>query len=109
MRSNLKTTNIEFDVPTLHSTKASKEFKSCFRHLIKQLNSEVKASKDFQKNWIVREPRINSSNISIIEFCDYCNIIASYNYPNHDIKFRVNHFVGQNSTIEVVLQNKLRS
>ena len=109
MRSDLKTTNIEFDVPTLHSTTASKEFKSCFKHLIKQLNSAVKASKGFCKSWIVREPRINSSNISIIEFCDYCNIIASYNYPNHDIKFRVDHFVGQNSTIEVVLQNKLRS
>lgn len=108
MKSNLKITNIEFDVPTLHSSKASKEFKSCFRHLIKQLNSEVRASKGFHTSWIVREPRINSSNISIIEFCDYCNIIASYNYPNHDIKFRVNHFVGQNSTIEVVLQNKLK-
>lgn len=109
MKSNLKITNIEFDVPTLHSSKASKEFKSCFRHLIKQLNSEVRTSKGFHTSWIVREPRINSSNISIIEFCAYCNIIASYNYPNHDIKFRVNHFVGQNSTIEVLLQNKLKT
>lgn len=103
--SQLKVTGLIFNPPTLHSPRASKEFKDIFKRMIKGLNQVVSTSTEYHIHWSFSLDI--PSHIISYNLKDFCQEIALYNYPNHKIVFSTEYMIGRPNVLKVSLNNRL--